>query len=386
MVLLLATCLPSGPGATLLADQFLGLKWIPARARYRINPSFPETEFAGTREQQVELIRCAARVWTDQTRVDFRFIFDGTTDLKGFMADEVSTLAWINTDGNGALAATCISGSEGAFTDFDVVFFGLSDGFKVHWSGPGEPTPDTWDIRGIATHELGHGLGIDHVEEPEATMFFQARNGGLELRTLHEVDHRCVETLYDLRTPELPGVDLVSMAPNSGPTTGANEAVIRGLNFTWNADTRILVAGKPLDADHWEVETCDLIRISRMPSHGLGPVEIGVRNSLGVDSVADFYEYVGAPLVFRRSDASADGKVDITDALTILGVLFLGVPRRFECEKSGDANDSGVVDITDALHVLGHLFLGGPAPPEPFPGCGSEHSRDDLSCDSYPSC
>ncbi len=68
---------------------------------------------------------------------------------------------------------------------------------------------------------------------------------------------------------------------------------------------------------------------------------------------------------FRRSDANDDGEIDISDAIAILGFLFMGNPSELDCQKSADTDDSGFLDITDAIHLLRHLFLGGPAPKSP---------------------
>jgi hypothetical protein len=82
---------------------------------------------------------------------------------------------------------------------------------------------------------------------------------------------------------------------------------------------------------------------------------------------------------FRRGDANADGAADLSDAAAILGHLFLGEAAA-GCEKSADADDNGFLEVTDAVFLLLHLFLGGPAPPQPFPDCGLDPTRDPLSC------
>jgi PKD repeat protein len=82
--------------------------------------------------------------------------------------------------------------------------------------------------------------------------------------------------------------------------------------------------------------------------------------------------------VFRRGDANADGKVDISDAIAILGYLFGGGDGP-ACLDAADANDDGKVDISDAIYLLAHLFLGGPAPPAPGPiACGGDPTDDNL--------
>ncbi|MBI4604848.1 MAG: hypothetical protein HY721_23035 [Planctomycetes bacterium] len=85
---------------------------------------------------------------------------------------------------------------------------------------------------------------------------------------------------------------------------------------------------------------------------------------------------------FRRGDSNADGDVDLSDAVTALGYMFLGAwagPGAF-CEDAADTNDDGVLNITDPIALLGHLFLGGPAPAAPFPEPGEDPTGDGLKC------
>jgi hypothetical protein len=69
-------------------------------------------------------------------------------------------------------------------------------------------------------------------------------------------------------------------------------------------------------------------------------------------------------------DSSQDGAVDISDAISLLGFLFLGSPSALPCgdgtaddpanEALVDWNGDGGVDLSDAVGLLGRLFLGGP--------------------------
>jgi len=72
---------------------------------------------------------------------------------------------------------------------------------------------------------------------------------------------------------------------------------------------------------------------------------------------------VTAP-VFRRGDANADGKADLTDAIYILGWLYQG-GKEPPCQDAADANDDGKVDLTDAIYILSYLYQGGKPPPAP---------------------
>ncbi|MGH9360793.1 MAG: PKD domain-containing protein, partial [Thermoanaerobaculia bacterium] len=93
-------------------------------------------------------------------------------------------------------------------------------------------------------------------------------------------------------------------------------------------------------------------------------------------------DVVGVP--FRRGDVNADGKLDVSDPVKLLGFLFLGQGRP-ECLDAGDTDDSGVTDISDAVSNLGFQFLGAAEPANPGPRtCGPDPTPDigqDLGCD-----
>jgi hypothetical protein len=93
----------------------------------------------------------------------------------------------------------------------------------------------------------------------------------------------------------------------------------------------------------------------------------------------------GSGTEFRRGDANADGKVDISDGVFILGYLFLGGSPP-QCLDAADADDSGEIVITDAIYVLNHLFVGGLAPPPPYPECGEDPTEDGVDCAAFAPC
>jgi hypothetical protein len=89
--------------------------------------------------------------------------------------------------------------------------------------------------------------------------------------------------------------------------------------------------------------------------------------------------------LFRRGDTNADGKVDISDPVSLLQWKFVGGSAP-TCFEAADSNGDGQHDISDAVYTLAFLFLGGPAPPAPGPkDCGAAPSPV-LGCESYPEC
>jgi len=88
---------------------------------------------------------------------------------------------------------------------------------------------------------------------------------------------------------------------------------------------------------------------------------------------------------FARGDANADGHVDISDPVSVLGFLFLGATAP-SCGDAADANDDGNIDISDSVGLLGFLFAGAAAPPPPFGECGPDLTPGGPGCESFPPC
>jgi len=82
---------------------------------------------------------------------------------------------------------------------------------------------------------------------------------------------------------------------------------------------------------------------------------------------------------FVRGDPGGDGETDISDAILILGYLFLEEEMR-PCLDSADVNDDGAVDISDAVSLVFHLFLTNSSIPPPYPNPGPDRTQDELQC------
>jgi hypothetical protein len=81
---------------------------------------------------------------------------------------------------------------------------------------------------------------------------------------------------------------------------------------------------------------------------------------------------------FIRGDSNGDWTVDISDAQTTLGYLFLGSESLF-CHDAADANDDGLLNVADPVSTLQFLYLGGaPLPPPNTPG--EDPTPDSLRC------
>ncbi|MEM7232748.1 MAG: hypothetical protein AAF517_11260, partial [Planctomycetota bacterium] len=71
-------------------------------------------------------------------------------------------------------------------------------------------------------------------------------------------------------------------------------------------------------------------------------------------------------------DCNMDRNIDLSDAVCLLGFLFLGNPSVLQCGEPGgnepdasdiellDADGNGSLDLTDPVKILNYLFFGGP--------------------------
>jgi hypothetical protein len=82
---------------------------------------------------------------------------------------------------------------------------------------------------------------------------------------------------------------------------------------------------------------------------------------------------------FRRADANADGRMDLSDAVRILGHLFTG--QSIGCREAADADGSGALNVSDPIYLLNFLFRGGPPPPAPFGQCAPPPGGLLLDCE-----
>ena len=89
----------------------------------------------------------------------------------------------------------------------------------------------------------------------------------------------------------------------------------------------------------------------------------------------------GSDPTFIRGDANGDATVNLTDAVSLAGHLYLGLAAP-GCSDAADADDDGSLALTDVIVILQGLFQPGSAGiSAPFPDAGVDATDDSLSCD-----
>ncbi|KAI3670040.1 hypothetical protein L6452_41627 [Arctium lappa] len=139
--------------------------------------------------KHVPPIERAFKQWTTATHY---FTFSKIADFKHAdlkLSFEQRKHGDIDFDGPGKAATHAFWPTDGRL-HFDIE--------EPNWSdGPGIE-PMKLDLETVAAHEIGHLLGLDHSEVPNAAMF-PSISYGQKKKPLHEDDIKGIKTLYGLK-------------------------------------------------------------------------------------------------------------------------------------------------------------------------------------------
>ena len=181
----------------------------------------------------------------------------------------------------------------------------------------------------------------------------------------HQPEH-ALNVSLDLRASvPLDAMAICDVVPNAGD-----------LGLT---DARILAPGA--------AESSTLAhRIGMVGPGAMPPLGKGRVDEPGAEMIAEWIDSLNScqpPTLARfvRGDANSDRTVDIADGVFILNWLFVSEEQPL-CREALDVDGDAATNITDALAVLGFLFLGGSPPEAPFPSCALAEAP--AGCDFSP--
>ncbi len=191
ITILISLC---GLMSQLYAFAFIGPKWPGTNpvVEYYINERGCEEV-----PDEWEHLQNSFSVWqVPSTAIKCNYM--GTTNVNTIAADRKNVLVWASGSDwplSGNVIAACYYWyNNTTLIDFDIVFNGRN--FK--WSTTGEP--DKMDVGHIATHEVGHALGLDHSSVSGAVMWPTASTGDISHRALSADDSIAISLLYPRTT------------------------------------------------------------------------------------------------------------------------------------------------------------------------------------------
>ena len=199
-------------GARVTCDDAGGfVHWMTPSIAWRLNAA---NQGAGA----AAAVQNAMAAWTNVTPATYTLTYAGTTSA-GFATDGTNTLTWANGNGctGGCLALTALVLVAGqVIAETDVTFNNA-----VSWNTNGTD----YDIQSVATHELGHTLGIHHTDVQKVrnrpTMY--ATYFGTGMRSLEADDMDALNCSYTRYPP--PGANLVAGVATASNTRGAEPGV-----------------------------------------------------------------------------------------------------------------------------------------------------------------
>ncbi|HEV8111329.1 MAG TPA: matrixin family metalloprotease [Planctomycetota bacterium] len=104
--------------------------------------------------------------------------------------------------------------------------------------------PSFKDIQGVATHELGHALGLAHSADITATMVSFLVHNGIPFRSIEADDIAGIQALYGPRAPDKPHVGTYELG--AGVVTVRGHGFSAGANEVWFTRRSALADGTPL--------------------------------------------------------------------------------------------------------------------------------------------
>ncbi len=162
--------------------------WWPAPGGSIEEPPGDETEETA--------IGKAFAAWQAVPGTGLRFREDPTrTALRPSATDRVNGFFWRRgVLGPYTVALTIPTARNGVLADADVVF--NDDGYTFLWATTGTGLPGHADVQAVATHEIGHLLGLDHTPVSAATMSAIQPVGSIFGRSLEPDDEAAVRQAY----------------------------------------------------------------------------------------------------------------------------------------------------------------------------------------------
>lgn len=214
-------------------DTGVALRWTSLPMKFNIDQAVPPGLSAA---QWQGAIRAGYKTWSDVTCSYYSASDQGVVNMPtGNDSDQINTnvfrSSWPSSYGGNALGITLTKYDpySGKIIDADTHY-----NPNYGWAVDGSP----WDIdaQSVATHEIGHQLGLDHPPVQTATMFYATGQGDTSQRSLDTDDINGICHIYPSGTTPPPECTTANdCAPNETCTNGkCVTATAKGYGSTCN--------------------------------------------------------------------------------------------------------------------------------------------------------
>ena len=191
-------------------------KWAVSPVVFYVNPS--NADVAATAAE--EALQSVFTTWSSQPGSSFRYQYGGRVTDTSTSNDRRNVVIFRgDASGGGAIASTYSWWSGGSRVDSDVILWDTDWRFYTGTSG----CVDGAYIEDIATHELGHSLGLAHSTVLDATMYASYSRCTTTMRTPAADDLGGLQSLYPGTggsTNTAPTVTIAAPASSASVTQG----------------------------------------------------------------------------------------------------------------------------------------------------------------------
>lgn len=182
-----------GPGGGSCPSRTFGM-WPSLAVAFRANVAHPAVSDA---DAFLAGVTGAVRAWDDLSGLVTSVSSDDTVVNSTFVTstmDGVNAITFEDLTGTSSQGAIAVTWTWRNRATKAIVEADMSMNTAYPWNTDG--TPGFMDVQNIATHEAGHAFGLDHVSEPEHTMYTYGSAGEVKKRTLECGDIAGVRKLY----------------------------------------------------------------------------------------------------------------------------------------------------------------------------------------------
>jgi len=208
-------------------------KWASAAATFYVNPANSDV----TTSAAASAAQFAMNVWSS-AGTSFRYTYGGAVSDTSTAYDNRNVFIYRNTT-NGSSLGTTYSwwDSSNRLLDSDIVIWTGGFNFFTGTSGCGLVSNAAY-IEDVATHELGHALGLNHSSSSDATMYPSYGYCSQAMRTLASDDIAGLKSLYPATTTNTPPVVSIT-SPANGATFNQGATISLGATATDTQDGNI---------------------------------------------------------------------------------------------------------------------------------------------------